>query len=53
MKYQIADSFTLPFSDIYYTKEIDDNDFKVVSQKDKQCTLDKNNLVTTEKIFTV
>ena len=29
------------------------NDFKVVAQKDKLCTLDKNNLVTTEKIFTI
>ena len=29
------------------------HDFKVVAQKDKLCTLDKNNLVTTEKLFTI
>lgn len=40
-------------NNIFISEYVMPNDFKVVAQKDKLCTFNNNNLVTTEKIFTV
>ena len=40
-------------NNIFISEYVMPNDFKIIAQKDKLCTFGNNNLVTTEKIFTI